>query len=151
MGLWLKSRLLGRGLTGLPLVGYASLSIPLQLGILSLFLLLFVNFSLRTSGKGRVGLRLKDGVGPLVTDLEKAFDKKWYHNFFFVRIDSLGGDCDFLIDTVEAEVSKLKQGSQSPSLIDKLYELSADEISFIKLTQSEAVIQIKSLDDSDSE
>ena len=48
-------------------------------------------------------------------------------------------------------VSKLKQRSQSPSLIDKLYELSADKRSFIKLTQSEAVIQIKSLDDSDSE
>ncbi|XP_021774142.1 uncharacterized protein LOC110738081 isoform X1 [Chenopodium quinoa] len=48
-------------------------------------------------------------------------------------------------------VSKLKQRSQSPSLIDKLYELSADERSFIKLTQPEAVIQIKSLDDFDSE
>uniref|UniRef100_A0A803KVG7 Uncharacterized protein n=1 Tax=Chenopodium quinoa TaxID=63459 RepID=A0A803KVG7_CHEQI len=48
-------------------------------------------------------------------------------------------------------VSKLKQRSQSSSLIDKLYELSADERSFIKLTQPEAVIQIKSLDNSDSE
>ena len=48
-------------------------------------------------------------------------------------------------------MSKLKQRSQSPSLIDKLYELSADERSFIKLTQLEAVIQIKSLDESDSE
>ena len=48
-------------------------------------------------------------------------------------------------------MSKLKQRSQSPSLIDKLYELSADERSFIKLTQPEAVIQIKSLDESDSE
>lgn len=48
-------------------------------------------------------------------------------------------------------MSKLKQRSQSPSLIDKLYELSANERSFIKLTQPEVVVQIKSLNKSDSE
>uniref|UniRef100_A0A803KV04 Uncharacterized protein n=1 Tax=Chenopodium quinoa TaxID=63459 RepID=A0A803KV04_CHEQI len=111
---------------------------PFVIGHTFPFSSLVRQFLALTSGKGRVGLRLKDGVGPLVTDLEKAFDKKWYHKFFF-------------IDTVEAEVSKLKQRSQSPSLIDKLYELSADERSFIRLTQPEAVIQIQSLDDSDSE
>uniref|UniRef100_A0A803MWW1 SKP1 component POZ domain-containing protein n=1 Tax=Chenopodium quinoa TaxID=63459 RepID=A0A803MWW1_CHEQI len=60
-------------------------------------------YTIRTSGKGRVGLRLKDSADPLVTDLEKALDKKWYYRFFFVRIYSLGDDNDFLIDTIEAE------------------------------------------------